>query len=80
MYETNRKEVFVISNVPYMRCDYFFSSEADLINVFSVLDEWCQDTNNHIKDYAENRKYFKDIYIIIDEAHRYFDSRSSLLK
>lgn len=80
MYETDRKEVFVISNVPYMRCDYFFSSEADLINVFSVLDEWCQDTNNHIKDYADNRKYYKDIYIIIDEAHRYFDSRSSLLK
>lgn len=80
MYETDRKEVFVISNVPYMRCDYFFSSESDLINVFSVLDEWCQDTNNHIKDYAENRKYYKDIYIIIDEAHRYFDSRSSLLK
>ena len=80
MYETNRKEVFVISNVPYSRCDYFFSSEADLINVFSVLDDRCQDTNNHIEEYADNRKYLKDIYIIIDEAHRYFDSRSSLLK
>ena len=80
MYETNEDDVFVISNVPYSRVDYFFSSEEDLINVFSVLDEYCQETNYHVKEYAENLKKYKDIYIIIDEAHRYFDSRSSLLK
>lgn len=80
MYETNSRDVFVISNVPYTRCDYFFSTEEDLINVFSVLDQWCQDTNYHVDEYAKNRKNIKDIYIIIDEAHRYFDSRSSLLK
>ena len=80
MYETNEDDVFVISNVPYSRVDYFFSSEDDLINVFSVLDEYCQETNYHVKEYAENLKKYKDIYIIIDEAHRYFDSRSSLLK
>lgn len=80
MYETDPRQVFVITNVPYTRCDYFFSSEEDLINVFSVLDEYCQETNYHIKEYAENIKNYKDIYIIIDEAHRYFDSRSSLLK
>lgn len=80
MNKTDRKKVFVISNVPYMRVDHFFSSEEDLINVFSVLDEWCQETNYHIEDYAKSRENLKDIYIIIDEAHRYFDSRSSLLK
>lgn len=80
MYETNENQVYVISNVPYSRCDYFFSSEEDLINVFSVLDEYCQETNYHVKEYAQNLKKYKDIYIIIDEAHRYFDSRSSLLK
>lgn len=80
MYETKDSQVFVISNVPYMRCDWFFSSESDLIEVFDVLDKWCEKTNYNIEDYAKFRKNYKDIYIIIDEAHRYFDSRSSLLK
>ena len=80
MYETKDSKVFVISNVPYTRCDWFFSSEQDLIEVFSVLDEWCQKTNYDVENYAKFRKNYKDIYLIIDEAHRYFDSRSSLLK
>jgi hypothetical protein len=80
MYETKESKVFVISNVPYMRCDWFFSSESDLIEVFSVLDDWCQKTNYDVENYAKFRKNYKDIYLIIDEAHRYFDSRSSLLK
>ena len=80
MYETKDSKVFVISNVPYTRCDWFFSSEQDLIEVFSVLDDWCQKTNYDVENYAKFRKNYKDIYLIIDEAHRYFDSRSSLLK
>lgn len=80
MYEANSNKVFVISNVPYTRCDWFFSSEEDLLEVFTVLDDRCQKTNYNVEDYAKNRKYVKDIYMIIDEAHRYFDSRSSLLK
>lgn len=80
MFKTDPNDVFVISNVPYTRVDHFFSSEEDLINVFSVLDEWCQETNYHVEDYSKSRENLKDIYIIIDEAHRYFDSRSSLLK
>ena len=80
MYETKDSKVFVISNVPYMRCDRFFSSESDLIEVFDVLDRWCEKTNYDVENYAKFRKNYKDIYIIIDEAHRYFDSRSSLLK
>ena len=80
MQETNKEDVYVISNVPYSRCDYFFSTEDDLINVFSVLDEYCQKTNENVEEYAKERKKYKDIYLIIDESHRYFDSRSSLLK
>lgn len=78
MYETKDSEVYVISNVPYSRCDYFFSTEDDLVNLFYILDSFCEDTNKNIEEYARNRKKYKDIYIIIDEAHRYFDSRSSL--
>ena len=80
MYETKDSKVFVISNVPYTRCDWFFSSEADLLEVFSILDDRCQKTNYDVENYAKFRKNYKDIYLIIDEAHRYFDSRSSLLK
>ena len=80
MYEMSKNKVFVISNVPYIRNDWFYSSVDDLIYMFQVLDSWCEDTNYDIKDYALNRAKNKDIYIIVDEAHRYFDSRSSLLK
>lgn len=80
MEETKWNKVFVISNNPYSRVDWFFSSEEDLIEVFSILDEWCQKTNYDVENYAKFRKNYKDIYLIIDEAHRYFDSRSSLLK
>lgn len=80
MYEMSKNKVFVISNVPYIRNDWFYSSVDDLVNVFAVLDEWCQKTNYDIQTYALNRKRNKDIYFIVDEAHRYFDSRSSLFK
>ena len=78
MYETKDSEVYVISNVPYSRCNYFFSTEEDLVQLFYVLDSFCEETNKNIEEYAKNRVNYKDIYIIIDEAHRYFDSRSSL--
>lgn len=80
MYEMSKNKVFVISNVPYIRNDWFYSSVDDLIHMFQVLDEWCEKTNYDIQEYALNRARNKDIYIIVDEAHRYFDSRSSLLK
>lgn len=80
MYEMSKDKVFVISNVPYLRNDWFYSSVDDLVEMFHVLDERCQKTNYDIQSYALNRKRNKDIYIIVDEAHRYFDSRSSLFK
>lgn len=80
MYEMSKNKVFVISNVPYIRNDWFYSSVDDLVKVFAVLDEWCQKTNYDIQEYALNRSRNKDIYFIVDEAHRYFDSRSSLFK
>ena len=80
MYEMSKDKVFVISNVPYIRNDWFYSSVEDLVHLFEVLDEWCQETNYDIQEYALHRARNKDIYIIVDEAHRYFDSRSALLK
>lgn len=80
MYETDDRDVFVITNVPYMRCNYFFSTEEDLLRLFKLLDDFCQETNLDVKGYADSLKNQKDIYLIIDEAHRYFDSRASLIK
>lgn len=80
MYETKDSDVFVITNVPYTRCNYFFSTEEDLLNLFKLLDDFCQETNLNVKQYAEDLKNQKDIYLIIDEAHRYFDSRASLIR
>ena len=72
--------MFVITNVPYLRADYFFSTEDDLIRLFELLDDFCQETNQNIEQYSKDIKNQKDIYLIIDEAHRYFDSRSSLIR
>lgn len=80
MYETKDSEVYVITNVPYVRCNYFFSTEDDLLRLFKLLDDFCQDTNSDVEQYAKDIKNQKDIYLIIDEAHRYFDSRASLIK
>ena len=80
MYETKDSDVFVITNVPYLRANYFFSTEDDLIRLFELLDDFCQETNQNVEQYAKDIKNQKDIYLIIDEAHRYFDSRSSLIR
>ena len=72
---------FVIANVPYSRVDLFYSTENQLLNVIKLLEQYALSTNANIKDYGFNGvRTQKDILFIVDEAHLYFDSRSSLVR
>ena len=72
---------YVIANVPYSRVDLFYSTEENLLNVIRLLEAYALWTNANIKEYWFNWvNTQKDILFIVDEAHLYFDSRSSLVR
>ena len=72
---------FVIANVPYSRVDLFYSTEDQLLNVIKLLEQYALSTNASIREYWFNWVHSqKDILFIVDEAHLYFDSRSSLVR
>lgn len=79
-FEINKNNTFVIANVPYSTVDWFYSTPDDLLEVFNVLNAYVDISNENIKKYFDSEKNFKDILLIIDEAHLYLDSRSSLRK
>ena len=74
----DKNKTCVIANVPYSNVDFFYSTPDDLKHVFEVLEEYTDKTNHKIKNYFDNQKKVKDILLIVDEAHLYLDSRSSL--
>lgn len=72
---------FVIANVPYSRVNLFYSTEENLLNVIKLLEAYALQTNANIKEYwFDWVRTQKDILFIVDEAHLYFDSRSSLVR
>ena len=79
-FDVNKNNTFVIANVPYSTVDWFYSTPNDLMEVFDVLNWYVDISNENIKKYFDSEKNFKDILLIIDEAHLYLDSRSSLRK
>lgn len=74
----DKNKTCVIANVPYSNVDFFYSTPDDLKHVFEVLEQYVDKTNHKIKNYFDNQKKVKDILLIVDEAHLYLDSRSSL--
>lgn len=75
------ENTFVIANVPYSRVDLFYSTEENLLNVIKLLEAYALSTNANIREYWFNGVHTqKDILFIVDEAHLYFDSRSSLVR
>lgn len=63
----------IISNIPYSFTDLFFSSSKDMINIFNLIVQYIDITNNEqcLRQYHN----FKPVHIIIDEWHLYFYSR-----
>lgn len=66
---------YIFANVPYSITDCFYSTTDDLKQVFDLLVDYCVKTNHNIENYFNSKSNLRDIVIIVDEAHRYFDAR-----
>lgn len=75
VYKMKQKkdDIFVIANSPYHFVDLLYSSKEDLIKIFRFLVKYAEETND--KDVLQKYHDFRDIVLIIDEAHLYFFSR-----
>lgn len=76
----DRDETFIISNVPYGVVDLFYSTPDELLQVIVLLEHYISVTNDQINDYYENVHKYKNIIVICDESHLYFDSRHAVMK
>lgn len=72
--EWDRKP-YIFANVPYSCVDCFYSSIDDLREVFDLLVDYAVKTNLNIENYFNSKSNLRDIVIIVDECHRYFDAR-----
>ena len=61
--------------MPYKFVDVFFSKAEELYSIIESLEKWIWDTNNDIENYYYSMKSYKNIVLIVDEAHLYFNSR-----
>lgn len=78
--EKRKNNAFIISNVPYGVVDLYFSTSEELQDVIVLLEDYIEETNKNISSYYVNRSDFRDIVVVIDEAHMYFDSRNFNVK
>jgi len=67
---------FIITNIPYMVADMFFSSPDEIQNVIQFINDYIRHTNKDHKLYYDFYAMQRPIYIIIDEAHIYFHARN----
>ena len=71
----DKSKNLIIANVPYKFVDVFFSKAEELYSIIESLEKWIWDTNNEIENYFYSMQSYKNIVLIIDEAHLYFNSR-----
>lgn len=74
--KVDKKKTYIIANVQYSFVDKFFNTPKDLSVVLDSVINYCKITNRDIKKYYEERSQYKDIILVVDEAHLYFDSRN----
>lgn len=73
--QLNKEENFIIANVPYKFVDLFYSKPEELYRIVESVEEWVKRTNNDVLAYYFSRRYYKNIVIVVDEAHLYFNAR-----
>ncbi len=66
---------FIIANVPYGFVDLFYSLPDELYKIIDSLEKWIYKTNEDVENYFYRMKDYKNIVLIVDEAHLYFNSR-----
>lgn len=65
----------IIANVPYSFVDLFYSEADELYKIIESLEKRIYETNNDVESYFYSMKSYKNIVLIVDEAHLYFNSR-----
>lgn len=80
MYQVEKRNTYIIANVPYSRVDHYYSTQEDLLKVFEVLDQYTSLTNQQLENFYDAKDVVKDILVVVDEAHLYLWARESLTK
>lgn len=71
----DKEKNFIIANVPYKFVDLFYSLPEELYKIIQSLEDWIDKTNNDVENYFFNKAKYKNIIIVVDEAHLYFNAR-----
>lgn len=71
----DKRKTYIIANVKYSFVDRFFNTSEELNQALNAVINYCKVTNKDIKKYYDEREKYKDIVIVVDEAHLYFDAR-----
>lgn len=72
----DKNKTYIIANVPYSFVDKMYDTPEELNVILKSIINYCKITNRDIKKYYDERFKYKDIVLIVDEAHRYFDARN----
>lgn len=70
-----KEKNFIIANVPYKFVDVFYSKPEELYRIVDALERWVVDTNDDVFNYYLARGQYKNIVLVVDEAHLYFNAR-----
>lgn len=73
--QLEKEKNFIIANVPYKFVDLFYSEAQELYQILDHLEAWVYGTNNDIFTYYFTKWSFKNIVLVVDEAHLYFNAR-----
>ena len=66
----------IISNIPYSFVDIHYDTKEELNKILDSIINYCKLTNRDIKKYYDERFKYKNIILVNDEAHLYFDARA----
>lgn len=73
--QLDREKNFIIANVPYKFVDLFYSLPDELYAIIENLEKWIRATNDDVETYYLSQFDYKNIVLIVDEAHLYFNAR-----
>lgn len=73
--QLEKEKNFIIANVPYRFVDLFYSKPEELYKIIEAIEAWVLKTNDNVESYYLSRAYYKNIILVVDEAHLYFNAR-----
>ena len=73
--QLEKEKNFIIANVPYRFVDLFYSKPEELYKIIEAIEAWVLKTNDNVESYYFFRADYKNIILVVDEAHLYFNAR-----